>query len=227
MGGWGSGRSDYATTPTVGQCRQLDVNDLTDMVDYPGSYATTWWGDRDDPEASITVRFEGEDDAERASHLRLEYTVTDRGGKQTEYEYPVPLEYTDCNFGGVRPWFRCPGIVDGTECRKRVGKLYLPPGGEYFLCRHCYDLGYRSSRVSGNEIEQAELWYRRAFAKADAKGRRPHPNNEPHFPERAKGEHHDTFEDHCEEVRAARAEWHEAMNAKMRELTARLQDPPL
>lgn len=222
MGGWGSGRHDYATTPTVEQCRQLDVNDLTDAVDYPGSYATTWWGDRDDPDVSITVRFEGDDDAERVSYLRLEYTVTDRGGKQTEYDYPVPLEYTDCNFGGVRPWFRCPGVVNGDECRKRVGKLYLPRGGEYFLCRHCYDLGYRSSRVSGNDVEQAELRYRRAFAKADAKGRHPHPNRSPWVPERPTGMHRETFDRLTADLEQARDEWDRAFHRRLREMTGRL-----
>lgn len=86
--------------------------------------------------------------------LRLIFTVTDhRADEQREYDYPVRLEYTECNFGGERPWFRCPGVVDGEECNRRVGKLYCPPGRDLFLCRHCYDLGYTSSRTSGDEMK--------------------------------------------------------------------------
>jgi hypothetical protein len=33
-------------------------------------------------------------------------------------------------------------------CGRRVGKLYLPPGGKYFGCRHCYNLTYTSSNES-------------------------------------------------------------------------------
>jgi hypothetical protein len=29
-----------------------------------------------------------------------------------------------------------------------VGKLYLPPGGRYFGCRHCYNLTYTSCQES-------------------------------------------------------------------------------
>jgi len=36
--------------------------------------------------------------------------------------------------------------VNGVACNRRVGKLYLPPGGRYFGCRACYDLAYRSSQ---------------------------------------------------------------------------------
>ena len=49
---------------------------------------------------------------------------------------------TPCGFGGSRPWFLCPGVVNGKRCGRRVAKLHA--GGAYFLCRHCYQLGYAS-----------------------------------------------------------------------------------
>jgi len=52
----------------------------------------------------------------------------------------VELTTTDLPWGGVRYWFVCP--LQG--CYRRVGCLYLPPGGKYFGCRHCYDLSYES-----------------------------------------------------------------------------------
>ena len=114
--------------------------------------------------------------------------------------------------------------------------IYLPHRrwAEYYLCRECYDLGYTSSRTSGKEWKQAELRYRRAFAKADAENRRPHPNGDPYFPERPKGMHHDTFEELLEDVREAREEYEEATMAKLRELRPNLEtstpsrphDPP-
>jgi len=63
-------------------------------------------------------------------------------------DYPVGLTTTPLPWGGVRWWFVCPLVVSGQACGRRVGKLYLPPGGRYFGCRHCYDLTYTSCQES-------------------------------------------------------------------------------
>jgi len=221
MGGFGSGRDDYATTPTVGSSYSLDADHLTDGVDHPGeAVGRKWWGDREDPTLELELHFEArEEDADRAEYVRIESSRVDQyTGEKSEQSHPVALEYTECNFGGVRPWFRCPGVVDGEQCGRRTRKLHLPRGGEYWLCRECYDLGYASSRASGNDIDTALLRYKRAFAKADAEGRRPHPSNAPYLPERPKGMHHDTFADLLDDVQAASEEWHQAVDAQMRQL---------
>jgi hypothetical protein len=218
MGGFGSGRSTYATSPTVGQCHHLDVNEVKDALEYPGTTATyTWRDDYGDGEkvAEIAVSVTGPADADRATGVRLRYTATKHGDAPRRYDYRVPVTYTPCNFGGERPWFQCP------RCGDRVGKLYRPPARARFRCRECYDLGYQSSRTSGDTLKQAELRYRRAFAKADAKGRRPHPNGEPWFPERPKGMHTETFDRLLADVRNARQEWDGAIHARMRTMVER------
>lgn len=232
MGGWGSGRRDYANTPTVEACRHLDIDRVKDLTEHPDSRGTMWWGDREDPEVWLTVKTEGErhleDGDTRAAVLRLQYTITDKEtGEKTEVDYPILLEYSECNYGGYRPWFRCPGVVDAERCGRRARKLYLPHRrwAEYYLCRECYDLGYTSSRTSGKEWKQAELRYRRAFAKADAENRRPHPNgtDAPWYPERPKGMHRDTYEELLEDVRAARREYEEAWMSKLRKMAGHLE----
>ena len=224
MGGWGSGRDEYATTPTAEECRQMDIDDLKELTKHPGEGTPAWWGSRDDPEASIGICAEGDADLEdttRADVFQLTYTVTDtRAGGSREYDYTIPLEYTECNFGGVRPWFRCPG------CGDRRRKLYLPPRQKRFRCRECDDLGYRSSRTSGDEFKQAELRYRRAFAKADAKNRRPHPYGEPYAPERPKGMHQETFDRLKWQVTLAELEWTEEMRKKTNRLIESLDYTP-
>jgi len=216
MGGLGSGRYEYATTPTVEDCRTLDVNEFTDAIEDPETGLTVRWTPESGPSESITVRpLPGDGDAEKATALGLEYTITDgHTGEKTVRRYRVPIEYTGCNFGGERPWFRCPGVADAERCGRRVAKLYRPPQEDLFLCRHCFDLGYMSSRTSGDELKQAELRYRRAFAKADEENRRPHPNNEPCLPKRATGKHYDTYEEHLAEVQAARQRWAEVMQKR-------------
>lgn len=228
MGGFGSGRDPYATTPTVEESRTLDVDNLTDAVEQPGEEAVVWWGDREDPDSWMTVRLQGDPgEDERATAIRLVYNLTNnRTGEESHHEYDVPLEYTEPNFGGVRPWFRCPGVVDGVRCGERVRKLYLPcrRGYELYLCRHCYDLGYRSSRTSGDEIARTEQRYRDAYATLDAKDRRPHPNDlgVPHVPARPKGMHRDTYADLVADLEQARDEWDRAFDSRLIELTGGL-----
>ena len=121
MGGWGSGRNRYASTPTVGDCYNLDVDELIELTEYPGSDGKLQWGDEAEIEATIGVTTEGTttvDGDPRAAALRLYYRVTDpRRDESREVSYRVPLEYTECHFGGARPWFQCP------TCRDRRRKL--------------------------------------------------------------------------------------------------------
>jgi hypothetical protein len=222
MGGIGSGRVEYADTPTVGQCVEFCSDNVSEFAESPGSDGAMWWGDRDDPDMLMAVKAEGESTIVegRADILRLIYQTEDidTGDVIEKFDYAVPLDYTECYFGGYRTWFRCP------DCSERVNKLYLPPGGYRFSCRECLELGYETSRTSGDDVKQAELRYRRAFAKADKDNRRPHPNGRPVLPERAKGQHHETFDRLMLEVRAARDEWHKRMTEKERDFLRKARD---
>lgn len=53
--------------------------------------------------------------------------------------YAIGISWTPCSFGGYRPWWHCPG----NNCGRRVAILHLE---RYFLCRHCLDLAYQSTR---------------------------------------------------------------------------------
>lgn len=214
MGGFGSGRHRYARTPTVEECRHLEANKLADVVDAPvGSYVDLTWSET----AKIRAYVENSDDGAHAEALRLTYTTRPDSEDATEYEYRVRFDYTEPHFGGVRPWFLCP------ECGDRRGKLYLPPRRKTFACRECFDLAYQSSRSSGNETKRAEQRYRKAFAKADAEDRRPHPNNPPYWPTRPKGMHGETFAELCADVKDASQEWDKAVDRQMRAMLDRLE----
>ena len=81
------------------------------------------------------------------NYLRIHYTQTKHDtGEKKDFDYKIPLETTPCRYGGKRYWFICPWYKDGTYCGKRVGTLYKD--GDYFACRHCYDLTYSSRKVN-------------------------------------------------------------------------------
>jgi hypothetical protein len=77
------------------------------------------------------------------------YTQTDRETEEKkDFDYQVQLTTTSCKFGGLRHWFICPLIKQGRSCGRRVGTLYK--GGNYFGCRHCFELTYSSRKTNRN-----------------------------------------------------------------------------
>jgi hypothetical protein len=134
VGGPGSGRyGGYGKKAVVEDFLSLDVQRLQREGCLTSGRAFTWSWERAGREvASISVT------ALRGA-VELSYTTTTPFGAREDVCYRVYLTRTRCNFGGFRPWFVCPGV----GCGRRIAKLYGPPG-RYFLCRHCYDLSYRS-----------------------------------------------------------------------------------
>ena len=132
---------------TVEDCSVLDVNMLVRKrsisADNSAKGIISWT-----TEAGTAYEMEFECDRGRA--LRLRY----QSGSKI-YDYVIPLIKTPTKpFGGQHYWFLCPETDYDLErdqtivCRKRVGKLYLPPGSTTFACRHCYNLTYRSCQTS-------------------------------------------------------------------------------
>ena len=80
-------------------------------------------------------------------YIQLIYNSLDSDRTRKNINYDIELTTTPCNFGGKRFWFICPN----KSCGKRVGVLYKPPCGEYFTCRHCHNLTYESSKLSGRK----------------------------------------------------------------------------
>lgn len=98
---------------------------------------TSHSGDQNSVGIEVSIYDEG--------YLRIHYTQTktDTGEKQ-DFDYKAPLTTTPCHFGGKRYWFICPLSVNNVYCGKRVGVLYK--NGDYFGCRHCYNLTYSSKK---------------------------------------------------------------------------------
>ncbi len=84
--------------------------------------------------------------------VRLNYVQTESDGTKKDFDYTIHLTETPCRYGGTRFWFICPLVKSGVPCNRRVGVLYKD--GDYFGCRHCYDLSY-SSR---NENRHSHLY---------------------------------------------------------------------
>lgn len=140
MGGYGSGWAREKKTP-VEACWVLPVGKLQrDKFLRQGlrsSGSLTWTNTATgDKEASIGYEV---DTLDADPWLRLRYTW-----KRSEevVDYRVRLNTMPLPWGGVRWGFLCPGRNCGRACRN----LYLPNGGQYFACRLCYQLTYKSAQ---------------------------------------------------------------------------------
>ncbi len=83
-------------------------------------------------------------DPDHAS-MTLTYRQNRSGGEWEDRKQHIRLTYTVPPYGGRRWWMICP--VRG----ERVGKLYLPNGGDIFAGRKAWRLGYRSQRVASRD----------------------------------------------------------------------------
>jgi hypothetical protein len=159
------GRWSYSTRHTVEECLCLGIDDLKKLGLLnapPDSQRMVRWVDAAGTErGKIACWLKGL--GSEYMSLHLSYTVTNSVGEKKDVDYGISLSTTPCNFGGFRYWFICPLERRGVPCGRRVGKLYLPPNGFYFGCRHCYNLTYRScqehdSRVSALMRLPPEAW---------------------------------------------------------------------
>ena len=139
MGGYGSGKwARSGTKRTVDSCRQIDVRRFQRRGLLEAGTRFSWsWALEGKQVADIEVLV-GE------GQLTLEYRYRQGEDEWEDVVEDVALVWTSCNYGGRRAWLICPGVKNDVPCRRRVAIIYL--GGRYFLCRHCYELGYESQR---------------------------------------------------------------------------------
>ena len=140
------GRYYFNARTTVEQAMQLNIFKLKKSGLLCG-YVTatmTWTRIYSGHESSIGICVDTEE-----LYAKANYTITDQNtDEKTDCDYQINLTTTPCYFGGVRYWFICPLSVNGEYCGRRVGTLYLASGGNYFGCRHCYNLSYKSQNES-------------------------------------------------------------------------------
>ena len=181
MGGSGSGNWCRSRKNTADSCISIDVRYLhrEGILSSGRSHSLSWLDEDGQKEASIRVNV-------MLGVVKLICRYQSCGGSEWEdIEESVPLEWTDCNYGGSRQWFLCPGVVNGHHCGRRVAILYA--GGRYFLCRHCYDLVYKSQR--GNRMKRLVRKAQKIRQRLGGETGLHHP-----FPEKPKGMHWRTYE---------------------------------
>jgi hypothetical protein len=125
----------------VDWCKKIEIwwllRDIKEKNGY--KYTTISWGDNGS-RGSISVQVSV---CNEEKYARFIYTQTDNNtGTKENFDYKVPIIETPCHFGNTRYWFKCPLYKNGQYCGRRIGVLYKD--GDWFGCRHCYNLSYSS-----------------------------------------------------------------------------------
>ena len=162
------GRWSYSSRRMVKECKSISVKWLKDNGYLYGgrSGGMKWTNSSGEDRGSI-----GFDVSTLDGYIDFHYTYTNRKtGEKEDLTYRVSLVNTPCNFGdGVRWWFICPLDINGRDCDRRVGVLYL--GGKYFGCRYCYNLTYESCKESHTKIGFIRKLTRKALKADPEKGK--------------------------------------------------------
>lgn len=143
MGGWGSGRT--SGRPTVDASLRIDLAWMFRTGRAKAGahlFGSLNWTCGGDPSSSITYSAIMDTPGEE----RLELTFTRGSGDDREHvRQIVRLCFTCPQYGGKRWWMICP------YRHIRVGKLYLPPGGDRFASRQAWRLGYQCQRDAARD----------------------------------------------------------------------------
>lgn len=144
MGGWNSGRS--GGRPTVEQSLTVDLPLMMRRGWIAnGGYGsgTLRWSVNGQQTGSVGYTYsvlEGD-----LGWIELSFTWTPYFDEPRQVTQRISLTCTRPNYGGRRWWMLCP------HTNRRVLKLYLPPGANWFLSREAWQLGYRSQRVTKSD----------------------------------------------------------------------------
>jgi hypothetical protein len=102
-------------------------------------------------EPSGSISYQAVMDEPGDERLELSYTRSGRDERE-DVRQTVRLCSIMPNYGGKRWWMICP------YRHIRVGKLYLPPGGDRFASRQAWRLGYDCQRIAKHDRASERLF---------------------------------------------------------------------
>jgi hypothetical protein len=174
MGGMGSGSwSRCASKSTVESTCAVSIHYLSKQgYLHEGINGSLAWSRNGEPCGSIGYHV-------KANGIQFSYCS--RTSDHEEWENVVlfiQFDYTACNYGNQRTWFICP------HCHKRVAVVYCE--GNYFHCRKCSQLNYRSQHENHFDRQLSKAQNIRLKLGGSASLVSP-------FPDKPKGMHWQTY----------------------------------
>jgi hypothetical protein len=148
----GRGRKKWSERLTTEDCFSINIVDLNRAGVFEGGSVKSCTCRAFCSTVGISLVVEIGNHGEGQSAIELRYVNRFVGDQRRLITLSVCLTHTSCRLGGVRRWFLCPSFRSGSPCGRRVGKLYLPPGGWNFACRDCWNLTYVSAQTHDKRV---------------------------------------------------------------------------
>jgi hypothetical protein len=148
----GRGRKKWSERLTTDDCFAINIVDLNRAGVFEGETIKSCTYRTFCPTVGISLVVEIGNHGDGQSAIELRYANRFVDDQPRLITIPVSLTRTSCRLGGVRRWFLCPSFRSGSPCRRRVGKLYLPPGRWNFACRDCWNLTYVSAQTHDKRV---------------------------------------------------------------------------
>ena len=150
------GRRPWSTRFTVEQCHKLTISSLCAgglfLLPLHSTFTVTWNNSPSPERVELTAQLMQRTHSEWV--LIVTQTVTHPLAEATVSRYSIPITRLPCNYGGWRYLFLCPQVLDGRLiCRRRVTKLYRPPGQSRFGCRDYFNLTYSSTQQHDKRVD--------------------------------------------------------------------------
>jgi len=132
------GRWSYSSKYEVEDCKEISIGFLKQYgyLSKGRLQGTIQWSCDGNPTGSAGIRVSFPE----MNNVCVSYSITDTDQKKESINNYISIIKTPCNYGGKRHWFLCP------FCSRKALKLYLSPGNNYFGCRKCLQLSYRSQK---------------------------------------------------------------------------------
>ncbi|MCD6161464.1 MAG: hypothetical protein J7K40_03505 [candidate division Zixibacteria bacterium] len=149
------GRYSWSNRNTVEECEAISISWLR-QHDYLCGFRSgvIEWRSAGGHKTSVGIEVSVDKINTYGSFLKINYDITKKTtGEIQNYNYKVEIVSTPCNYGGARYWFICPLTTDGRYCGRRIAKLHLAPGSNYFGCRHCHNLTYTSCKEHDKRVD--------------------------------------------------------------------------
>jgi hypothetical protein len=209
MGGFGSGRSSSKLSADSALSIDLALM-LREGQAHVGqrSYGTLIWTFRGQQHGAIS--YAAIMDVPGQERLELSYRP-EADPTSANVNQTIPLTFTQPPYGGKRWWMLCPISGD------RVGKLYMPIGGDKFASRQVWRLTYRSQRIAARDRPCEAL-----FRLQEKLGCEPAMN---HWPLRPKGMWHRTYIKHMQRYMALNAKTAQEYMAVIQSIKSSLDRP--
>ncbi len=143
MASYAKGKKKELIKTKIEDCSSLDSSLLKELAKNPGQWMTAHW-QAPDSEDILTLAFLRAHIDWAMSEFYVDLKSPIRNGVESLIERRIYITPIRCGLGGCRWLWLCPHETDEQVCGRKMGRLHLPEDQDFWACRWCHGLCYKS-----------------------------------------------------------------------------------